>query len=284
MTPAAFWWRHARAPLLWFLLAISLTAVLNTDRGVAHVLFYDTVRRHWVGAASWWTNEFLHTGGRWGIRCLAAVSLAVWIAASMDERLRPLRRPAAYFVISFALSIGTVGLLKTLTNVDCPWDLREFGGSYPYVSLFGDRPDMLRHAKCFPAAHASSGYALFALYFLVRERSRQWARLGIAVALLVGAAFGLAQQSRGAHFVSHDVWSAFLVWMISLTIYAFVFRARLWNVAAYPVPSLAVPSLPSTPAASPGLELFPVSMAAPVVVLHADRNSGSRGPARPTGQ
>jgi membrane-associated PAP2 superfamily phosphatase len=283
MTPAEFWWRQARAPILWFLLAVSVMSVLNTDRGVAHVLFYDSVHRHWVGATSWWTNELLHTGGRWAIRSLAAAGIAVWIAASTNERLCHLRRPAAYFVISLALSIAAIGLLKTVTNVDCPWDLREFGGRYPYVSLFADRPDLLRHAKCFPAAHSSSGYALFALYFLVRERSRHRARLGIAVALLVGAAFGLAQQSRGAHFVSHDVWSAFLVWMISLTIYAFVFRARLWNVTVDTVPSLAVPSLPSAPV-SPGLEMFARGMAAPVVVVHADRDSGARGRSRPPDQ
>ncbi len=41
--------------------------------------------------------------------------------------------------------------------------------------------------------------------------------------------FGIAQQARGAHFVSHDLWSAFLVWTVTLSIYAFAFRARLWK-------------------------------------------------------
>ena len=75
MTPAALWWRHARSPILWFLLAISVMTVLDTDRRLAHALFYDGTHRHWVGAASWWTNELLHEGGRWAIRCLAAIGI-----------------------------------------------------------------------------------------------------------------------------------------------------------------------------------------------------------------
>ena len=41
---------------------------------------------------------------------------------------------------------------------------------------------------------------------------------------LTGLMFGIAQQSRGAHFVSHDLWSAFLVWMITLSVYAFAIQ------------------------------------------------------------
>jgi membrane-associated PAP2 superfamily phosphatase len=43
-----------------------------------------------------------------------------------------------------------------ITNVDCPWDLRSFGGRFPHVHLFAATPAGLRQAYCFPAAHASS--------------------------------------------------------------------------------------------------------------------------------
>jgi membrane-associated PAP2 superfamily phosphatase len=51
--------------------------------------------------------------------------------------------------------------------------------------------------------------------------------LGLAVGGLLGLSFGVAQQARGAHFASHDLPSAFLAWIIPLTLYVFVFRARL---------------------------------------------------------
>lgn len=166
------------------------------------------------------------------MRAIVLAALATCLISNCSPSLRSLRRPAAYFASSIVLSVASVGLLKVLTNVDCPWDLAPFGGRHPFVHLFADRPDSLSPAHCFPAAHASSGYALLASYFALRERSSLLARCGLTIGLLTGLTFGFAQQARGAHFVSHDVWSAFIVWVIALTLYVFAFNARLWNTSS----------------------------------------------------
>jgi membrane-associated PAP2 superfamily phosphatase len=228
-----FWWAHLQAPLALFVLLAVVFATTPLDMIIARGLFFDSAHSQWIGAGNWMVNEVLHTGGRWGIRVLIALVLAFWAGTWAEPRWRPLRRPAAYFLISALLSMGVVGLLKTLTNVDCPWDLAPFGGRFPYIELFGDRPDALRAGRCFPAAHASSGYALLALYFTFRERRARLAKLGLALGLSMGLIFGLAQQARGAHFISHDLWSAFLVWTVTLSVYSFVFRARLWDSSTY---------------------------------------------------
>lgn len=229
MSTIMFYWRHLRAPLAVFLLLATVLASTNLDIAIAHALYFDEVQSRWIGAASWWTNELIHRDGTWLMRSVAALSLALWAATWWRPQMHELRRPALYFFIALVLSVGLVGLLKTLTNVDCPRDLTEFGGGFPFIHLFEHRPAGLRHAQCFPAAHASSGYALLALYFVFRERSLRAARFGLAAGLSLGLVFGIAQQSRGAHFVSHDVWSAMLVWTISLAVYTFGFKARLWN-------------------------------------------------------
>ena len=36
--------------------------------------------------------------------------------------------------------------------------------------------------------------------------------------LLLGLVFGIGQQLRGAHFVSHDVWTLGLCWFIATTL------------------------------------------------------------------
>jgi membrane-associated PAP2 superfamily phosphatase len=41
--------------------------------------------------------------------------------------------------------------------------------------------------------------------------------LGFALGL--GGVFGLAQQLRGAHFLSHDVWTLMICWLIALALY-----------------------------------------------------------------
>lgn len=229
MTPAAFYWRHLRAPLAVFLLLAAVLASTTFDISIAHALYFDEARSRWIGGSSWWTNELIHRDGTWLMRSVAALSLTLWIATWVRPQLHELRRPALYFFAAVVLSVGLVGLLKTVSNIDCPRDLTEFGGRFPFIHLFEHRPADLRHARCFPAAHASSGYALLALYFAFRERSWLVARLGLATGLLLGLVFGIAQQARGAHFVSHDVWSAMLVWATALSLYTFAFKGRLWN-------------------------------------------------------
>jgi membrane-associated PAP2 superfamily phosphatase len=231
--PSRFWWSQLRIPLAIFVVLATVFAVTPLDPHIARALFFDSASGQWIGGRSWVVNELLHTGGRWAIRVIVAVALAFLGATFVKSDWRRLRRPAAFFAISVILSWGVVGLLKTVTNVDCPWDLIPFGGRFPYVELFADRPDALRAGHCFPAAHASSGYALLALYFVFRERHARLARLGLALGILTGLTFGLAQQARGAHFVSHDVWSAFLVWTVTLSVYAFAFRGRLWETTEH---------------------------------------------------
>jgi len=221
------WTRHAVPALIVFIAPAILFAFSKLDLALAHIFF--SPHDGWIGANSWFVNELIHTGGRWAVRIVAALALLVWLASFFLAALRSVGRPAVYFFSALALTVGIVGLLKTFTNVDCPWDLIAFGGDRPYVGLFSTRPDDLPHARCFPAAHASSGYAFMALYFLAYERSQTWARMGLAVGLILGLVFGIAQQSRGAHLISHDLWSALLGWLIPLTLYAFGFNCRLYD-------------------------------------------------------
>lgn len=223
------WLDHAGLPLVLFVSMAGVFVTTRLDLAIARALFFDVAGHGWIGAHNWLVNQLIHTDGRWAVRVIALLALVVWAASLCSGTLREWRRPVGYFLSALVLTIGIVGLLKTVTNVDCPWDLRDFGGRFPYVELFSSRPPEFPPARCFPAAHASSGYAFMALYFLARERSVALARLGLVVGLVLGAIFGIAQQSRGAHFVSHDLWSAFLAWMISLSLYAFAFRGRLYS-------------------------------------------------------
>lgn len=226
----SYWWRMIRWPLVFGLvIAIAISAV-DGDEAAARWLFFDTATLQWRGSQLWLANGLIHSGGGWLVRCVALLCAALWAATFVFERCMHWRRPAGYFLLATLASVGIIGLLKHLTNVDCPWDLMDFGGRFPHVGLFADRPDTLRAAHCFPAAHAGSGYALMALYFLGIERSTRWARAGLAVGIATGAVFGVAQQARGAHFLSHDLTSALIAWSCALTAYCLL-GCRLWNGA-----------------------------------------------------
>lgn len=217
-----FWSAHLWIPLAWFLSVFGLIEWLGADRVVAHALFFDTVADRWLGSGTndWWARQLIHNDGRWLTRSIAAAALALWWLSPGFARLRPWRREAAFLFVAIAASIAVVGALKAVTNVDCPWNLAGFGGDRPYVALFASRPAGLPHAQCFPGAHSASGFALVGFYFALRDRSRRVAHGALIAACLIGMVFSLGQQARGAHFLSHDLASAALVWFVQLALYA----------------------------------------------------------------
>jgi membrane-associated PAP2 superfamily phosphatase len=219
-----FWRTHLLWPLSALVAVFLAIELLGLDRPITHAVYYDDSAHRWLGG--WWATTLVHNGGRWLARAIAACALAAWVASFLFAFARPWRRTSGYVFLAIALSVGLVGALKTVTNVDCPWDLTEFGGHNPYVPLFADRPDFLPHAECFPGAHASSGFAMFCFYFALRDRSSRKARWAFVVACLLGLTFSVGQEARGAHFVSHDLASAAIVWTVQLLLYAWLLRPR----------------------------------------------------------
>jgi membrane-associated PAP2 superfamily phosphatase len=212
---------HAWIPLAAFAVAFGLLELAALDPVIARAWYFDEAANRWIGSGrgAWWARDLLHTGGRWFVRSIAAAAIVVWAVSFAPTRARPWRRSAGFIVIAIVISTAFVGTLKVVTNVDCPWDLAGFGGQNPYVPLFGDRPDALPHAACFPGAHASSGFSLMCFYFALRDSKPRLARASLGAAIAIGVAFSIGQEARGAHFLSHDLVSAALVWFIQLALY-----------------------------------------------------------------
>lgn len=217
------------APLLVGAVVLGLLGVVDGDRRLASALFYDASLGHWLGHGSFWMEDLLHTGGRNIMRLIAVAALGAWLASVRVAWLTAHRRALAYLASCFALVPLLVGALKSVTGVDCPWDITGFGGDRPYVEWFADRPDGLPQAACFPGAHSSSAFALFALFFLWRGSRPLWARVALGVTVIVGALFSVAQQSRGAHFLSHDVASAMIAWAMCAGVHFWMFENQLMH-------------------------------------------------------
>ena len=225
-----FWLRHAYLPGFAFICLAWAGACSDLDIAVESAWAFDAAIGQFIGAGAgeWWTKDLLHTAGGLVMRTAGAGIVLSWITAWRRPSLAHWRRAASYTVAATAAAVAIIGLLKATTNVDCPWSLDLFGGSRPYVHLFADRSDALPRARCFPGGHSSSGFMMFALYFALRERNRTLARLALTLALVIGALFAFGQQARGAHFLSHDLWSAAIVWFTCLGIYVGIYRGRLW--------------------------------------------------------
>lgn len=225
----ANWWgfgprfnrQHLWLPLAAFTVASFVLMILHGDQWLADRIY--ALQGH-VWALRWAhvTEDLVHEMGR-------RLSRDAWIAMALltlgslfVPRMRQWRRPLLYLLLATLLSAGLVSLLKRYSNVDCPWDLLRYGGDKAYYGLFVHRPAILGHAACFPAGHASAGYGWIALYFFLlatRPGLRWW---GLGFALGLGLVFGIAQQLRGAHFLSHDVWTLTICWLAALVLYRLI--------------------------------------------------------------
>jgi membrane-associated PAP2 superfamily phosphatase len=186
------------------------------------------------GGDLWWARQlYALEGGGWtlrhdllaegllhrGGRLLSALAwlglLGAWLWSRRRGWTASRRRTLAYLLLCVASSTVLVTGLKRLIVHDCAWSVEGLGGDRHYLSPIDPRPLDYPVDHCFPAAHASAGYAWLALYF-AGFASPRWRRAGLAVGLGAGLLFGLAQQLRGAHFASHDLWSAALCWTMAL--------------------------------------------------------------------
>jgi membrane-associated PAP2 superfamily phosphatase len=218
-TNRRFWIRHTVIPGVLLTAALAAIAIWRLDMRIADAWFYDRAGGVWLGSDTWWAVGLIHTSGAWLVRITGLAALGTLAASFWDVRLAILQRAAAFLVAGLLICPAAVGALKQITNVDCPRDLQHYGGTRPYVELLGDRPDGLPRARCYPGAHASSGFALMSFYFVLLGTRPKLARRSLAGAILIGAVFSAGQQARGAHFLSHDLMSAALAWFLLLGLY-----------------------------------------------------------------
>ncbi len=193
----------------------------------------DLMLSRWVGNASgfaWrdsvWTATVLHDGGRWlawGVLAgLAATAMRTPPAPSAPngfERYnrQPTRSERGYWLAVMLLCMLLIPAIKRLSTTSCPWDLAEFGGVAQYLSHWRWGVPDGGSGRCFPSGHAVAAFGFLGQYFMWRRHDRQRAHLWLWGVCAAGVLFGAGQWLRGAHFVSHTLWSAWLCGLLCAT-------------------------------------------------------------------
>lgn len=125
--------------------------------------------------------------------------------------------------LSIAIVPLIIGTLKANTNVPCPCDFTYFGGEYPYIRVLDSMPqEIVKKFKCYPAGHASGGFALMSLFFLFKERKNRFIALGVAIT--IGSSMGAYKMLIGHHYLSHTVITMILAWLLILIIHKIIKR------------------------------------------------------------
>lgn len=190
--------------------------------------FYNfTAHRWFFDKQDTWPRILFYTGPKWVMGVTGGV-LIVWLLLPVRWRpkaLRNFRLPwpnlRLWFVLlCLAIVPATIGIMKKRSDLYCPWSIDRYGGDRPHLHFFQPLPANYPPdcGKCFPAGHASGGFALLGLYYL--SNTRRGKLIGLSIGMIAGWTLGLYQMLKGAHFLSHTV--------VTMLIAALIAQALAW--------------------------------------------------------
>lgn len=183
---------------------------------------FDAQRRVFPLRDAWLTVTFNHVIVKQLLMLLAVGTVGYALVDAWRPRavLSALGRLRLRIVALAAILVPTVtSTLKHLSASHCPWDLVHYGGEQPYVRLFGAFPAGAAPGQCLPAGHASSALWLVALAVCWLPARPARARAAALLAIGAGATVGYLQQLRGAHFMTHTLWS---IWIACTVVVALI--------------------------------------------------------------
>jgi membrane-associated PAP2 superfamily phosphatase len=212
-----------RKILITFIILIStffLFEFTNIDLFVES-FFYDNVSNKWMlkHVKGSLLDTVFYTGVKKVIILFTVFILFLYLYSFKASaiKLKEYRSGLLIVWLSVAIVPFVIGLLKATTNVPCPCDSFYFGGNYPYIKALDSMPqEILKKFKCYPAGHASGGFALMSLFFLFKSRRNKI--LALTVALTIGWSMGLYKMFLGDHYLSHTIITMLLSWLLILII------------------------------------------------------------------
>lgn len=215
--------------LLLFALGLFITIkIYHLDFTLADAIYN---RFQWHYQKAFITEQLLHRYSRY-----LAILIYLGLLYKLATRFLAGHDPKGAYhlfilLLTIALSVIIVAVVKRFFEVDCPWDLVRYGGSKPYFSLFDYDSQYLPSSHCFPASHAGVGFSWLAIFFYYKvtakplsSKIRPFMVLGLVI--LVGVVFGVAQQFRGAHFISHDLASLIICLITAISVYSLAYRRK----------------------------------------------------------
>lgn len=178
--------------------------------------FYDTQLQQWL----WPRNEpllqlFLYDGIKGVLIVATLIAIVLLSVSGKFPQLRSYRSSLRVIIASMILIPLTVSLLKATTDIACPRSLSIYNGELPYINLLTQWMTHLQYAvpqRCFPAGHASGGFALLSLITLFNTQKNKCR--AVVFALSVGWAMGLYKMAIGDHFFSHTLDSMLIAWLL----------------------------------------------------------------------
>lgn len=218
VSPSRFWLKHIVPALVFIPLMLLAYPHTHFDTGISD-LFFSTQLHRFTLKNDPFLTVWMHVRLKWLMVAIALSSLVLALLSYRLSSLKAYRLPLLWVFAGMVVSTTAVSVFKHYSLHGCPWDITLYGGSLPLLDLFTSPPAGTEAGRCFPAGHPSGGFALMAFYFAFMHSKPRFSVLMLWIGLLMGLLMGLVQMMRGAHFLSHVLWSGWLVWMVLLALY-----------------------------------------------------------------
>jgi lipid A 4'-phosphatase len=131
------------------------------------------------------------------------------------------RKAFAYLLMTLILGPGLLvnTVFKNNWGRARPVEVHEFGGDKIFTAALV--PSNQCPSNCaFVSGHASMGFYLLSLSFLIKRQRRLWLLLG----LNLGGLIGLARIMQGRHYLSDVIFSFFVIYFSAWLTYELIFR------------------------------------------------------------
>lgn len=209
--------------ILLLVFVIALFQFTNLDI-ILQSFFYDFETKNWLIDKNEPILKFFLYDGLKNLLLLFGLLILLSLVFLRKKSLIQEYKKGLIIVLLSAIFVPLIiGSLKAISNTPCPCNIVYFNGTYPDIKVFDSYPkDFIQtsKAKCWPAGHASGGFALMALFFLFKNPNNQ--KLAFGVALIVGWSMGTYKMLLGDHFLSHTIITMLMAWLIILIIVKFV--------------------------------------------------------------
>lgn len=183
--------------------------------------FYNYSTHKWILDWGLEPYKFIFYDGIKKLLIAFAISLLIALVFFRKTKIVNDYKRGLIIVILSAIFVPLIASsIKANTNMPCPKDEVRYGGVYPRTAVWQNYSQdfKLHHekSKCWPAGHASGGFALLSLIFLFHKRKSKI--IAGTTAMVIGWSMGLYKMVIGDHFLSHTVITMILAWLIILLI------------------------------------------------------------------
>lgn len=165
---------------------------------------------------NWYLTDWNHEIFKYILIVVYICFLLLWLFSFFITKLKSQRFLYGYMFLISALSTALIGLIKSQSSHACPIKILENtpnGFIWNFSSTNG---------HCFPGGHASTGFALITGFFVYRLSQHRRALTFLYAGLTIGFILGWGQMMRGEHFLSHNLWTAWIIYALNSAVFALI--------------------------------------------------------------